>query len=186
MPRFQSAYRPGHSTKTVGLKLSSDKYRAMDSGKVGLLCFLDLSSAFDSVDHSILLTRLKSSFGFDGPVLQRLESFLTGRTHSVRQGSSISAPTPVICGVPQGSVLGPLFFVLYMADLVDIAHHHILSMHSYADDIQLYGFCDIPDRTNLNANISACLDDLIDWFASNRLQLNLQKSEFCGADLHVE
>ena len=183
MPRLQSAYRPGHSTETAVLKLSSDILCAMDTGKVGLLSFLDLTSAFDTVDHPILLTRLQSSFGFDGLVLKWVHSFLTERTQSVRHGSTTSDPTPVICGVPQGSVLGPLLFVLYTADLIDIAQQHDLCMHSYADDIQLYGFCNPSDKGKLSDQISLCLDAFITWFASNRLQLNFEKSEFmwCGS-----
>jgi len=96
---------------------------------------LDLSSAFDTVDHDILLTRLSRSFGVCGNVLSWMRRYLSGRTYTVRFGGTESSS--MLCGVPQGSVLGPLLFVLYTADLVVIADRHGVNSHFYADDSQL-------------------------------------------------
>ena len=101
LPDQQSAYRPGFSTATAILWVLSDILQAVDEGDVAALALFDLSAAFDTVDHGILLKRLQSSYGFDGLALQWFRSYLTGRTQAVRRGSQQSATTSVICGIPQ-------------------------------------------------------------------------------------
>ena len=96
----------------------SDILNAVDEGDVASLVLLDLSAAFDTVDHDILLRRLQVSFGFGGAALRWFRSYLKGRVQCVRRGPQVSTPTVILCGVPQGSVLGPILFVLYTAELV--------------------------------------------------------------------
>ena len=107
LPDFQSAYRIHHSTETAVLKVSSDILQAVDEGDIGVLVLLDLSAAFDTVDHQILLQRLSVSCGFGGMVRDWFDSYLEGRTQHVEYLGSKSTDTVVTCGVPQGSVLGP-------------------------------------------------------------------------------
>lgn len=95
----------------------------------------------------------------------------------VRSGGSSSSITDVVCGVPQGSVLGPILFVLYAADLIGLIQRHGLSSHLYADDTQAYGTCRPSDVGALIERLSGCMDDIASWMASNRLQLNTDKSE---------
>ena len=112
----QSAYRQGHSTETAVLKVISDIIDA-----AGLL---DMSAAFDTVDHKFLLERLEVSFGVKGLVLAWLSSFLMDRTQVVAFGGNKSTSRRLLYGVPQGSVLGPLLFALYSADVIRIAAKH--------------------------------------------------------------
>ena len=105
MPRLQSAYRRHHSTETALLRILSDILSAMDDRRVTLLGLLDLSAAFDTVDHSILLRRLQGQFGFDGIALQWIRSFLSDRTQQVQFQNIRSATAHLICSVPQR--LGP-------------------------------------------------------------------------------
>jgi len=112
LPNQQSAYRPGFSTETAILRVLSDILQAFDEGDVAASALFDLSAAFDTVDHSILLQRLQSSYGFDGLALQWFRSYLTGRTQAVRRGSQQSVTTSVICGIPQGSVLCTILFII--------------------------------------------------------------------------
>ena len=111
----QSAYREYHSTETALLKVASDVFDAMDTGDVTILALLDLSAAFDTVDHDILLQRLSYSYGIGGTALHWLKSFLTDRVQAVIFGDQQSTRTQLTCGVPQGSVSGPLLFTLYTA-----------------------------------------------------------------------
>ena len=97
LPDVQSAYRAYHSTETAVLKVMSDVLRAIDDGDVVLLMLLDLSAAFDTVDHNILLRRLKISYGFSGQALGWLTSYLDGRRQSVLRGTSLSATTSLLC-----------------------------------------------------------------------------------------
>jgi len=143
-----------------------------------MLTLLDLSAAFDTVDHYILLRRLDVSYGLRGSVHHWFTSYLTGRTQYVRCGSvSRSAPTPVRFGVPQGSVLGPILFLLYTADVIQLVQNSGLTPHLYADDTQAYGFCRPGAAALLQDRVSACVADVAVWMRSNRLQLNAAKTE---------
>ena len=107
-------------------------------GDVAALVLLDLSAAFDTIDHDVLLQRLSETFGVTDVAHMWFRSYLSGRTQYVRCGSSRSSTTYLVCGVPQGSVLGP---VLYTVDLVSLIESHSLSPHLYSDDTQVYGSC---------------------------------------------
>ena len=95
---------------------------------------LDLSAAFDTVDHDVLLERLKSGLGIYGTALNWFKSYLSGRSQSVLINGTQSKPTSLVCGVPQGSVLGPIVFTIYMLPLGDIIKRHGMQFHMYADD----------------------------------------------------
>ena len=116
------------------LKVLSDILLAIDSGNLYALVLLDLSAAFDTVDHDILIRRLKTSYGM---VLQWFQTYLVGRSQCVRTGLSASLLTLIVCGVPQGSVLSPILFLLYTADLILLSRGHGLCPHLYADDTDL-------------------------------------------------
>ena len=112
LPDLQSAYRPYHSTETAVLKVLADILLALDSGNLVMLTLLDLSAAFDSVDHNTLLCRLRTSYGLRGACFDWFKSYLSGRTQYVRSTSTSSKPSEVQYGVPQGSVLWPILFLL--------------------------------------------------------------------------
>jgi len=120
MPKLQSAYRKQHSTKTAVLWVLSDALTAMDNQHVTLLALLDLSAAFDCVNHDILLSRLQSSFGLGGITLTWIRSYLTDRSQCVLFNGILSMEIMLLFGVPRGSVLGPLKILLYAAEIFDI------------------------------------------------------------------
>ena len=155
LPSGQSAYKPFHSTETALLKEQSDILLNMDDHKVTLLVTLDLSAAFDTIDHSILLETLGSGFGVGGTALKWLTSYLSQRTQQLQIKGTLSETKQLTTGVPQGSCLGLVLFTIYVADLSQIIEKHLPEAQGYADDHQIYlTFRPIPS-TNQTASVNA-------------------------------
>ena len=150
---------------------------AVDGGDVAALVLLDLSAAFDTVDHNILCRRLQTSFGLTGSVLRWFTTYLHSRSQYVRRGLMKSVVTMLVCGVPQGSVLGPILFLLYTADLIALVECHGFCPHLYADDSQMYGSCRPSAIADFQLRLSACIDDIASWMRANWLQLNTSKTD---------
>ena len=169
---YQSAYRKLHSTETALLKIHNDILSSMDDGKVTALTLLDLSAAFDTIDHTILLRRLDDWFGVGGKALDWFKSYLTGRSQRIKLGNCLSSKSDLSFGVPQGSVLGPLLFTLYTTPLSSLISGYSIPHHLYADDSQLYiSFSSSDSAVALNG-LQLCLASVQSWMSTNKLKLN--------------
>ena len=131
MTAFQSAYQKHHSTKSALLNIHNDILLNMAKGYVTALNLLDLSTRFDTIDHTILLDRLNVYYGISELALGWFKSYLSRRTHSVKVGSRLSHPAALQYGVPQGSVLGPVLFSLYTNPISSIIHSHSSINHHF-------------------------------------------------------
>uniref|UniRef100_A0A8P4K1H9 Reverse transcriptase domain-containing protein n=1 Tax=Dicentrarchus labrax TaxID=13489 RepID=A0A8P4K1H9_DICLA len=168
---FQSGFKTVHSTGSALLRVFNDIFLATDSGDCVILVLLDLTAAFDTVDHEILISRLKQWVGIRGIALEWFRSYLADRTFCVSLGDSVSSSAPLSCGVPQGSVLGPLLFSLYLLPLGSILRKHGFSFHCYADDSQIY----VPLKKKSEYSVRLllkCLDDIKAWMTLNFLNFN--------------
>ena len=173
----QSAYRQFHSTETALLKVHNDINLNINNGKVTALTLLDLSAAFDTIDHSILIERLLKWYGISGTALSWFSSYLTDRYQTIKIGNCFSAALPTLFGVPQGSVLGPLLFTLYTTPLSSVIQRHNLDHHLYADDTQIYISLATPDTNRSLNQLSDCLQDIFHWMTDSKLKLNANKTE---------
>ena len=173
---FQSAYRKCHSTETALLRVVNDLLQASDSGHVSILSLLDLSAAFDTIDHDILIRRLHTTFGCSGTVLDWFTSYLSFRTQSVLVGHA-STPSALKCGVPQGSVLGPLLFTLYTQSLSTVICQSGHSYHFFADDSQLHNSSTPSDFPVLVHSLKDCIEDVAEWMCDSMLKMNHDKTE---------
>jgi hypothetical protein len=175
---FQSAYKKLHSTETTLLKIQNDILMAMDRGKVTFLTLLDLSAAFDTIDHNILKHRLDKWFGISGVALDWRSSYLTDRSQHIKLDECISSSVAVPFGVPQGSVLGPLLFTLYTTPLSTVIEQHGIPHQLYADDTQLYVSFSANDSEILLRSVQSCLVSVQQWMFLSKLKLNPNKTEF--------
>ena len=173
---FQSAYRKFHSTETALLKILDDVYTNAGRLQPTLLIGLDLSAAFDTIDKITLINRLWKSFGIEGKALDWISSYLTDRSQHVSVGSSSSPSSTCTYGVPQGSVLGPILFSLYVAPVANVISSFGVSHHQYADDTQLYIALERNHPGDVSS-LTACTSAVCRWFLLNGLLLNPAKSE---------
>ena len=176
--KCQSAYREFHSTETALLKITNDLLLAMDTKQCGLLVLLDLSAAFDTVNHDILLECLEEDFGLSGTVLAWMHSYLSDREQTVAINVTSSDPQPLTLGLPQGSNVGPGEFPTYASPLFRIARKHGIEIHMYADDTQLYLALNPQEYPTAKAQMEACLAEMKEWMAKHHLKLNEEKTEF--------
>ena len=141
---------------------------------------LDLSAAFDTVDHEVLLPRLEVTFGTADTALQWFRSYLAGRSQGVLLNGSFSGNFSVPHGVPQGSCLGPLLFLIYSSKLFEVVKRHLPDVHEYADGNQLYiSFKPGSKASELEAvtALQDCILDIKTWMTADKLKLNDDKTE---------
>jgi hypothetical protein len=171
---LQSAYRKQHSTETALLKILDDLNKVVNSRNSAILVGLDLSAAFDTIEHDILVDRLRTVFGVSGAALEWIRTYLSGRKQYVMAGGERSSLSECDFGVPQGSVLGPFLFSIYVSPIVDIITAHGVQFHQYADDTQLYITVQSDDDL---VRLEKCTMAVRDWFTENGMLLNPDKSE---------
>jgi hypothetical protein len=171
---LQSTYRKHHSTETALLKIMDDLYRIVDDRRSAVLVGLDLLAAFDTIEHDILLERLRTVFGITGVALRWVETYLRERKQYVMAGGERSASLHCEYGVPQGSVLGPFLFSVYVSPIADVIQSYGVQFHQYADDTQLY----IAAKSDSDiTTLEECTLAVRDWFTANGMLLNPDKSE---------
>ena len=180
-PVLQSSYRQFHSTETTLIKVMNDILLKMNSQHVTLLILLDLSAAFDTVDHQLLLERLSDEVGIRGTALNWFRSYLSDRSQGVSVHGILSRPFDLNCGVPQGSCLGPLLFIIYVSKLYKIVEHYLPDAHCFADDTQLYlSFKPLGNTAQADAiqTMEKCIDAVRKWMIHDRLMISDDKTEF--------
>ena len=170
----QNDYMPGLRTEIAICRINDD---VLNNKTGSLMLFLDLSAAFDTLNHKILIQRLIES-GFSGKALYWLKSYISDRMSRVSIGDYSSEYQNMTHGVPQGSVLGPLLFSIYLSPVFKIfANHPLIKFHSYADDIHIFTDADNENDSSAHIRLQNCLRELSIWFHENSLQLNPLKTE---------
>lgn len=173
IPENQSGFRRGYSCTTAIAHIVDDILRATDRGMVTVLIALDYSKAFDSINHELLLAILRF-VGLGQSACALMSSFLRGRTQRVRSGESMSGIVNVVSGVPQGSILGPLLYNIYVSEMPKVVLH--CKMHFYADDTQIYFSFDPKCIRDAESKINGDLRAIETFCESHCLRLNHAKT----------
>ena len=177
---MQSAYKKYHSTETALVRVQNDILTHIDNKHGVILVLLDLSAAFDTIDHKTLLHQLRHRMGISGTALEWFRSYLNGRTQAVCIKGEYSTAVPLQFGVPQGSVLGQLLYTIYTLPLGDLLRKQGVSYHLYADDTQLYLAFDFSETTSQRESLNKlqnCVSRIKSWMTTNKLMLNENKTE---------
>ena len=176
LPSCQSAYRAHHSTETAIVAVHDDLVRSIDSSDICALVVLDVSAAFDTVDHQSLLQVLSRRFAVADTALNWYKSYLSQCTQTFSVNDQMSGPHSVSCSIPQGSVLGPLKFAAYAKDLDDVIDNNQLNRHMYADDTQLIASTSVNRIQPTIVRLQTCIADIHSWCRSRRLQAKSVKN----------
>ena len=175
---YQSGYRRAHSCETAITKIHNDILMMIDKKTNVVLLLLDLSAAFDTISHDLLLKKLRNLYGITDTAIKWLQSYLQDRSFNVTVRNGTSENCQLKIGVPQGSILGPLLFILYTKDLEQIVTKYGFSIHLYADDTQVYFTFDVhQDNPDMSA-VKSCFLEIKKWMSVNFLKLNDSKTEF--------
>jgi len=169
--KFQFGFRKHHSTSLSLLDVMDMCYKNIDKNNKAIGIFLDLQKAFDTVDHKVLLCKLQY-YGICGLLFNWLKHYLSNRKQYTVVNGVSSSINDISCGVPQGSVLGPLLFLIYMNDISYAVPDHDLKL--FADDTNVFIFG--PDLTVLEYKANLCLANLELWFRANKLSINIDKT----------
>ena len=170
LDKMQSAHKSAHNTDTALLHVHNDIMMAANKGKHVFLVLLDLSAAFDMVDHEILLLFLKGHVGLSGSVLRMFESYHQGCSQCISINNIRSTLSHLVFGVPQGSVLGLIIFCTYTLPLGAILQSHKMMYPIYADDTQLHCTFDANSSTDALAHVEDCIQDIRAWMIVNKLE----------------
>ena len=176
--RYQSGYQKYHSCKTAITKIYNDIVAEPSKLTHGLVIMLDMSAAFDTLKHDHILKILSGQYGFGDVVLNWFKSYFNDRKYSVAVNQSHSDTFNLTVGVPQGSILCPLLFILFTKNLQAVAAKHGFSFHAYADDIQLYTtFLPESEATEVINKIQECMQDIQKWMTAHYLKINVEKTK---------
>ena len=156
----------------------NDIVTTVGKGNGSFLVLLDLSAAFDTIDHDNLFYILEKYVGIGGSALRLIRSYFSVRTQRVLIDGIMSDFAGLLCGVPQGSVLGPMKFCLYLLPLGAILRHHNIGYYNYADDTQLYISFKCKDPLESLTRLNMCISDIRVWMIKNKLKINDSKTEF--------
>ena len=182
MPSHQSSFRKFHSTEIALLKAHNDILSNMDQQKITLLVLLHLSVGFHTIHHTVLLETLESDFGVVGNAQNWIASFLLGRKqHVVIDRVQSEGRHSLTSGVPQGSCLGPVLFLLYVSGIFKIASKYLPFAHAFADDTQLYlSFKPTPSFSQSDAirSMEECVAEAQNWLLGHKLLINDTKTDF--------
>ena len=168
---YQSAYLKKHSTVTCLHRVVDDLCENIDDGYLCGVCFLDIEKCFDSINHKILLQKLKY-YGLDTMSLEWFQNYLYDRSQCVRVNNISSEKNPCYVGVPQGSILGPLLFLLYVNDLPQYVQNH--NCNIFAGDTIIHSVG--SNAEDISSKLQGTLDTIMPWYMSNRLSINVNKS----------
>jgi len=177
----QSAYKKFHSSETLLMKIHNDIMSCMNKGEIVMLVLLDLSAAFDTIDHGILLRRLENVYGIKDTALNWFRSYMSNRTQSVIINNTESERKLLNYGVPQGSKLGPILFNSYIAPVSKIAEANGIIDEKYADDHQLilsFKPKESKDQQAASKKMEKCIEDIRNFLQNNKLSNNGEKTEF--------
>ena len=170
----QYGFRKGHSTEFASIELIDRITQDLDKGKIPISIFLDLSKTFVTLDHATLVQKL-NQYGIRSVELKLLTNYSRGRTQYVAYDKATSDIYPITTGVPQGSILGPLLFIIYITDICNASK--LFKMIIYADDTTLYSTLDVFG-TFTTKEINLEITKITDWLKLNKLSINRKKSKF--------